>query len=313
MNARRILGVVLVVVAIGIAIVLRSSVDSAAKPGDVNEARVLSDAATGNNWLLNGRTFDAGHFSPLQQITDKNIGGLGLAWFLDVDGAMGVVSEPIVVDGVIYLSAPLSKVYAVDAATGKLLWKFDPQVRLDQAINGSYSARVNGGVAVWNGKVYVGTGDCRLVAIDAATAQKVWEAMVCEPTQTGITGAPHVAKGKILMGFNGSDDGARGALVAYDAETGREAWRFWTVPGDPAKPFETKALEMATKTWAGDGWWRVGGGDVWNAITYDQATGLVIFGTAGVGGGYGEVRLLKGTRGRLFGGCIIPRNARTRE
>src|SRR6266550_4078829 len=126
MNTRRILGLALVVVAIGVAIVLHSSVGSAAKPGDVNEARVLSDAATGNNWLLNGRTFDAGHFSPLQQITDKNIGGLGLAWFLDIDGAMGVVSEPIVVDGVIYLSAPLSKVYAVDAATGKLLWKFDP-------------------------------------------------------------------------------------------------------------------------------------------------------------------------------------------
>ncbi|PYU40583.1 MAG: PQQ-dependent dehydrogenase, methanol/ethanol family, partial [Acidobacteria bacterium] len=124
MNTRRILGLALVVVAMGVAIVLRSAADSAAKPGDVNEARVLSDAATGNNWLLNGRTFDAGHFSPLQQITDKNIGGLGLAWFLDIDGAMGVVSEPIVVDGVIYLSAPLSKVYAVDAATGKLLWKF---------------------------------------------------------------------------------------------------------------------------------------------------------------------------------------------
>src|SRR5439155_4941664 len=145
-------------------------------------------------------------------------------------------SEANVVDGGIYVSAPLSKVYAVEAATGKLLWKFDPQVRLDQAIKGSYSARVNGRVAVWNGKVYVGPGDCRLVAIDAATAKKVWEAMVCESTQTGITGAPHVAKGKILMGFNGSDDGVRGALVAYDAETGKEAWRFWTVPGDPSKP-----------------------------------------------------------------------------
>src|SRR5438445_13520416 len=170
MNTRRICGMAFVVAAMGVASVLRSAADSAAKPGDVNEARVLSDAATGNNWLLNGRTFDAGHFSPLQQITDKNIGGLGLAWFLDIDSAMGIVSEPIVVDGVIYVSAPLSKVYAVDAATGKLLWKFDPQVRLDQAINGSYSARVNGGIAVWNGKVYVGTGDCRLVAIDAATA-----------------------------------------------------------------------------------------------------------------------------------------------
>src|SRR5438034_4717368 len=201
MNTRRILGLALVVVAMGVAIVLRSAADSAAKPGDVTEARVAADAATGDNWLLNGRTFDAKHFSPLQQITDKNIGGLGLAWYLDIDGAMGVVSEPIVADGVIYLSAPQSKVYAVDAASGKLLWKFDPKVRLDQAINGSYSARTNGGVAVWNGKVYVGTGDCRLIAIDAAFGSQVWEASVCDATQTGITGAPHVAKGKVFMGY----------------------------------------------------------------------------------------------------------------
>jgi len=119
MNPRRILGLTLVLVAIGVAIALRSSADNKAKPGDVNESRVMSDAAIGNNWLLNGRTFDATHFSPLQQITDKNIGGLGLAWSLDMDSAMGVVSEPIVVDGVIYVSAPLSKVYAVQAATGK--------------------------------------------------------------------------------------------------------------------------------------------------------------------------------------------------
>ncbi len=253
MQNRRILSLPIVVLAIAAAIALRSSAGrssagKATKPGDVTEARVEADAATGNNWLLNGRTFDAKHFSPLQQLTDKNIGGLGLAWYLDIDGAMGVVSEPIVADGVIYLSAPQSKVYAVDAASGKLLWKFDPKVRLDQAINGSYSARTNGGVAVWNGKVYVGTGDCRLIAIDAATAKQVWEATVCEPSQTGITGAPHVAKGKILMGYNGSDDGVRGALIAYDAETGKEVWRFWTVPGDPSKPFETKALEMAAKT-----------------------------------------------------------------
>src|SRR5206468_4142908 len=313
MNPRLILGLILVIAAIGVAIALRSSADNKAKPGDVNETRVMSDAAIGSNWLLNGRTFYASHFSPLQQITDKNIGGLGLAWSLDMDSAMGVVSEPIVVDGVIYVSAPLSKVYAVEAATGKLLWKFDPQVRLDQAINGSYSARTNGGVAVWNGKVYVGTGDCRLVAIDAATAKKVWEETVCEPSQTGITCAPHVAKGKILMGYNGSDDGVRGALIAYDAETGKEVWRFWTVPGDPSKPFETKALEMAAKTWAGEGWWRVGGGDVWNAITYDDATGLVIFGTAGVGVDYGEFSFIKPTGDRLFGECIIAVNADTGE
>src|SRR5258706_251144 len=201
----------LIIYPIGIAIAVRSSADSTAKPGDVNEARVTSDAATGNNWMVNGRTNDSKHFSPLKQINDQNAGNLGLAWYLDYDGAMGIVSEPIVVDGIIYVSAPLSKVYAVEASTGKLLWKYDPQIRLDQALNGSYSARTNGGVAVWNGKVYVGTGDCRLIAIDAATAKKIWEATVCEPLQTGITGAPRVAKGKVLMGYNGSDDGVRGA------------------------------------------------------------------------------------------------------
>jgi quinohemoprotein ethanol dehydrogenase len=314
MKAGRIVVSAMVVLAIAIAavaIALRSSADNTVKPGDVSDARVAADAVTGNNWLLNGRTNDSKHFSPLQQITDKNIGGLGLAWSLDMEGAMGVVSEPLVVDGVIYVSAPLSKVYAVEAATGRVLWKFDPKVRLDQALNGSYSARTNGGVAVWNGKVYVGTGDCRLVAADAATGKQVWEATVCEPLQTGITGAPHVAKGKILMGYNGSDDGVRGALAAYDAETGKEVWRFWTVPGDPAKGFETKELEMAAKTWSGEGWWKGGGGDVWNAITYDDATGLVIFGTAGVGVDYGELSGFKATGDRLFGECIIAVDADT--
>jgi quinohemoprotein ethanol dehydrogenase len=287
--------------------------NTSTKPGNVNDARVLADKDTGANWLLNGRTNDSKHFSPLEQINDKNISNLGLAWYLDIDSGMGVVSEPLVVDGVVYLSAPLSKVYAIDAATGKLLWKFDPHVRLNLSFNGSYSARTNAGVAVWNAKVYVGTGDCRLIAIDAATAKQIWEATVCDPLQTGITGAPHVAKGKILMGFNGSDDGVRGALVAYDAETGKEAWRFWTVPGDPAKPFESKELEAAAKTWHGDRWWRVGGGDVWNAITYDDATGLVLFGTAGVGVDYGEMANVQVTGERLFGECIIAVNADTGE
>ena len=182
MDTRRILGLVLVISAIGVAIAFQSLADNTtSKPGDVNEARILADVATGNNWLVNGRTNDSKHFSPLKQINDQNVANLGLAWYLDYDGMMGIVSEPIVVDGVIYISAPLSKVYAVEAFTGKLIWKYDPQIRLDQALNGSYSARTNGGVAVWNGKVYVGTGDCRLIAIDAATAKKIWEASVCEP------------------------------------------------------------------------------------------------------------------------------------
>src|SRR6266852_4486299 len=313
MRKWQVLGLTALCLALALTIAVCSSADNQTKLGDVNEARAMAEATEGDNWLLNGRTFDEQHFSPLKEITDKNVSGLGLGWFLDIDSGMGIVSEPIVVDGIAYISAPLSVVYAVDAASGKLLWKFDPKIRLDLAINGSYSARTNGGVAVWNGKVYVGTGDCRLIAIDAATAKQVWEATVCEPSQTGITGAPHVAKGKILMGYNGSDDGVRGALIAYDAETGKEVWRFWTVPGDPSKPFETKALEMAAKTWAGEGWWRVGGGDVWNAITYDDATGLVIFGTAGAGVDYGEFSFIKPTGDRLFGECIIAVNADTGE
>jgi len=313
MNSRKLLLLALLLCGLSLAATLHSTADSSSKPGDVTEARVAADAASGANWLLNGRTFDAKHFSPLAQINDKNVSNLSLAWYLDIDSAMGVVSESIVVDGVAYISAPQSKIYAVDAATGKLLWKFDPRVRLDMAINGSYSARTNGGVAVWNGKVFVGTGDCRLVAVNAATGKEIWEATVCNPMQTGITGAPHIAKGRILIGYNGSDDGVRGALVAYDADSGDQIWRFWTVPGNPAKKFETKALEMAAQTWHGNEWWRVGGGDVWNAITYDDATGLVIFGTAGTGVDYGELSNIKATGDRLFSGCIIAVDAETGE
>src|SRR5215475_1782237 len=198
MSLRKSVFLFLILCATSLAIVLQSIADSP-KSGDVTESRVAAESSTGTNWLFNGRTFDGKHFSPLAQVNDKNVGQLSLAWYLDVDSAMGIVSEPIVVDGVAYISAPQSKIYAVDAATGKLLWKFDPRVRLGMAINGSYSARTNGGVAVWNGKVFVGTGDCRLVAVNAATGKEVWEATVCNPTQTGITGAPHIAKGRVLI------------------------------------------------------------------------------------------------------------------
>jgi PQQ-dependent dehydrogenase (methanol/ethanol family) len=293
-------------------VVLSSSRAAAPKPGNVNETRVAHD--DGSNWLLNGRTFDSGHFSPLAQINDQSVSKLGLAWYMDVDSAVGIVSEPIVVDGVAYVSAPLSKVYAVDAASGKLIWKFDPHIRLDQALNGSYSARTNAGVAVWEGKVFVGTGDCRLIGIDAATGKQTWEAQVCEPTQTGITNAPHVAKGMVFMGYNGSDDGVRGAIAAYDANTGKELWRFWTVPGDPAKPFESKALkEIAAKTWPSGDAWKMGGGDVWTAITYDPVTDFVIFGTAGAGADYGELSAIRAKGDKLFAGCIVAVKASTGE
>ena len=284
------------------------------KAGNVTAARVVAEEADGTNWMLNGRNFESQHFSPLKQINDQNVSTLGLAWYMDVDSAMGIVSEPIVVDGVAYVSAPMSKVYAVDAANGKLIWKFDPHIRLDQALNGSYSARTNAGVAVWEGKVFVGTGDCRLIGIDAATGKQLWESLVCDPLQTGITNAPHVAKGKVFMGYNGSDDGVRGAIAAYDAETGKELWRFWTVPGDPKKPYESAALrDIAAKTWPGGDAWKMGGADVWTAITYDPVTDYVIFGTAGAGADYGEIASIRAKGDKLFAGCIVAVKAETGE
>jgi len=311
-NVGRFLVIAILAVSVGAVVAVRAA-RPASKAGEVNEQRVAADDVTGNNWMLNGRTFDQQHFSPLRQIDAQNVSRLGLAWYLDIESGMGVVAEPIIVDGIAYVSAPLSKVYAVDAASGKPLWTFDPKVRLNQAINGSYSARTNAGVAVWNGKVFVGTGDCRLVAADAESGKQLWEAQVCDATQTGITGAPRVARGRILIGYNGSDDGVRGSLVAYDADTGKEVWRFWTVPGDPAKGFESPALAKAATTWSGKDWWKVGGGDVWNAITYDPATDLVIFGNAGAGVDYGELRSIHPSGEKLFSGCILAVKAETGE
>jgi quinohemoprotein ethanol dehydrogenase len=280
--------------------------------GNVDEARVRTEAASGNDWMLNGQDFGERHFSPLKQITGKNVSKLGLAWSLDIDSAMGMAAEPIEVDGVIYVSAPRSLVYAVDAVSGKVLWKFDPQVKMSFGTQNSYAVRVNRGVAVWEGKVYVSTGDCRLVAIDAASGKQLWSSQICDPVQTGSTGAPHIARGKVLIGYNGSDDMVRGSLVAFDASSGHEAWRFWTVPGDPSKGFESKALEEAAKTWSGDRWWRFGGGDAWDAITYDPQTNLVIFGTAGSGQVEGTTPPGAAPRGaKLFAGCVVAINPDT--
>ena len=200
----------------------------------------------GENWMVNGGSFDSQHFSPLGQISDKNVGKLGLAWSLDVDSPMGMASEPLVVDGPIYVSGSLDRVYAVDAVSGRLLWRFDPHVRLN-TIRNSATARTNRGVAVWEGKVFVGTGDCRMLALDAVSGKQLWESPVCVDTvQSGVTGAPRVGGGKVYIGYNGSDTGVRGSVVAFDANTGKLAWRFYTVPGDPAKgPDESPDVTVA--------------------------------------------------------------------
>jgi quinohemoprotein ethanol dehydrogenase len=287
----------------------------AAQAGDVTDARVIAQARGGRNWLVLGGDFGSQHFSPLRQINAGNIRRLGLAWSLDIDSPMGLATEPIVVDGTIYATASLDRVYAVDAASGRLLWKFDPHVPLSVMRN-SWAARTNRGAAVYHGKVYFGTGDCRLIALDAAAGKELWSSPVCvDSTQTGITGAPAVADGKVYIGYNGSDTGVRGSLVAFDAATGKLAWRFWNVPGDPAKAFESRALQRAAVTWSGDHWWRVGGGDAWDSITYDPATRYVIYGTAGATPNdlFGDRANMQVSGQRLYAGCIVAVNAATGE
>jgi PQQ-dependent dehydrogenase (methanol/ethanol family) len=292
---------------------LAASAAMAALPaGNVTDARVAAETS-GDNWLVKGGGFAQQQFSPLTQINDKNVARLGVAWITEMDDPMGLAAEPIVVDGIIYVSAPRSIVRAIDAVSGKILWTFDPHVRLDFSMGNSSIARVNRGVAVWEGKVYVGTGDGRLVAIDAVKGTQLWSSQVIDPALDGISGAPRVAAGKVFIGYSGADDQVRGSIAAFDPSNGKELWRFWTVPGNPAKGFESKALEMAAKTWTGKDWWKQGGGSVWDPITYDAKTGLLLFGTSKAFRGGPDDAQEAGGGAKLFSGSIIAVHADTGE
>ena len=279
-------------------------------PGNVTQARVLADTSGGSNWLVNGGNFESQHFSPLKSINAQNISRLGLAWAIPIDTHMGLSTEPIVVDGVIYLGLPLDVVEAIDGVTGKILWRFDPHIRINGPWRNSYEGRKNRGVAVWHGKVYVGTGDCRMVAIDAATGKKVWDTPVCDAAQTGITEAPRVGDGKVFTGWAGMEYDVRGGVVAVDAETGKKAWTFWTAPGDPSKPYESKTMEEISKTWKGDSW-QLAGANVWTAMTYDSVTNLLFLSTSTAGEAAGDFSSIKPSGNLLFANCIVAVNAST--
>ena len=250
-----------------------------AAPGMVTAQRLLAADGEQANWLTYGRTYEEQRYSPLTQVNDRTVGGLGLAWHVDLDTARGQEATPIVVDGVLYVSTAWSKVLAFDAATGKPLWSYDPQVPRETLVKACCDA-VNRGVAVWGRRVYVGALDGRLIALDRATGKPVWQVWTADPKeQFTITGAPRIVKGRVIIGNGGAEYIARGYISAYDAETGKLDWRFYTVPGDPSKPFEEPALARAAKTWTGQWWKYGGGGTVWDAITYDPETNLILFGT----------------------------------
>jgi quinohemoprotein ethanol dehydrogenase len=246
---------------------------------NVNDARLIAADQNAEQWMSTGRDYNEQRFSPLTKINDRNVGQLGLAWFGDFDTRRGQESTPLVIDGVLYVTTAWSKVYAYDAKTGRELWKFDPKVPGEWAVNTCCDV-VNRGVAAWNGKVYLGALDGRLIAIDAQSGEQVWSTQTTPKEKPySITGAPRVAKGKVFIGQAGSEFEQRGFMSAYDAETGRPLWKWWIVPGDPKKGFEQPELEMASKTWKGEWWKAGGGGSPWDGIAYDPGTNYVIFGS----------------------------------
>jgi quinohemoprotein ethanol dehydrogenase len=286
------------------------SATAGAPASPVDAARLENSERDGGNWLSYGRTYTEQRYSPLAGISADNAKRLGLAWYADLDTDRGQEATPLVIDGVLYVSTAWSMVKAYDARTGSPLWSYDPQVPRQLGVNACCDV-VNRGVAAWNGKIYVGSLDGRLVAIDAKTGKPVWSVVTVDQSKPyTITGAPRAFKGKVVIGNSGGEYGVRGYISAYDAETGKLAWRFYTVPGDPSKPFENKAMEMAAHTWHGDWWKEGGGGTVWDAISYDPRLNLVYF---GVGNG------LEWPRGRrsedkgdnLFLSSIVALNADT--
>jgi quinohemoprotein ethanol dehydrogenase len=264
-------------------------------------------------WLSYGRTYDEQRYSPLDKIDAGNVARLGLAWTFDLDTAhRAQESTPLVIDGVMYVTSAWSKLFALDAKTGKQIWAFDPKVPGEAGVNACCDV-VNRGAAAWNGKIFLGTLDGRLLAVDAATGRQVWEVMtVPAGSRYTITGAPRVFGGKVLIGNGGAEIGVRGYVTAYDADTGKQLWRFYTVPGNPAQPFEHADLEKAAKTWNGE-WWKMGGGGtVWDSIVYDPALDTIYI---GVGNGSPWNQKLRSPKGgdNLYLSSIVALKAATGE
>lgn len=279
----------------------------------IDSAAITANTATSKDWPTYGLDYAETRFSKLNQITAENVKDIGLMWTYNLESIRGVEATPLVVDGIMYVSAPWSVVHAVDTRTGKRLWTFDPGVDREKGYRGCCDV-VNRGVALYKGKVFVGAYDGRLVALDAATGTKVWEkdTVIDRKMSYTITGAPRVFNGKVVIGNGGAEYGVRGYVTAYDAETGNQAWRWFTVPGDPAKPFEDDSMAAAAKTWdpAGKYWVNGGGGSAWDTITFDPDLNMVYIGT-GNGSPWNRNLRSPGGGDNLYLGSIVALNADT--
>jgi quinohemoprotein ethanol dehydrogenase len=248
----------------------------------VDGASIKANTATSNDWPTIGLDYAETRFSRLNKINAENVKQLGPVWSYPLESSRGVEATPVVVDGIMYQTASWSVVHAIDARTGKQLWTFDPKVDREKGYKGCCDV-VNRGVALWKGKVFVAAYDGRLFALDAVTGKVAWEknTLIDKEHSYTITGAPRVFNGRVVIGNGGAEYGARGYVTAYDAETGNQAWRWFTVPGDPSKPFEDESMAAAAKTWdpAGKYWINGGGGTAWDTITFDPDLNLVYIGT----------------------------------
>ena len=276
----------------------------------------ISTASAADEWLTYGGTYDEQRHSSLIDVNKETVADLGVAWTYDLATNRGVESTPIVVDGVMYVTSAWSLVYALDAKTGEELWVYDPDV--DRAVGVKACCDVvNRGVAVYDGKVFVGVIDGRLEALDAETGEVVWSKVTVDQSKPyTITGAPRVVNGKVLIGNGGAELGVRGYLSAYDANTGDKVWRFYTVPNPEKQPdgeISDAAFEdIGNVTWGDEGAWVTdgGGGTVWDSIVYDEVNDQIIF---GVGNGSPWNREFRDPSGgdNLFLSSIVAVDAET--
>lgn len=270
----------------------------------------IPEEMSSQDWPAHGRTAKEQRFSPLATIDKTNVARLGLDWFYEFDTRRGQQATPLVIDGIIYTTTAWSKVYALDGASGELLWSHDPEVPGKAAAKGCCDV-VNRGVAFADGKIFSATFDGRLIALDARTGKLIWSTVTVDQTQPyTISGAPRIAKGKVFIGNGGADLGVRGYVSAYDAATGKLVWRFYTVPGDPdLGPDEAAsddALEkLAASTWSGREYLKHGGGGtVWDAIVYDEEFDQLYIGV-GNGSPINHVFRSEGKGDNLFLSSIV--------
>jgi PQQ-dependent dehydrogenase (methanol/ethanol family) len=268
-------GVVMVGLGPGLAVAMLAT-DSNRTPA------AAESAASATEWPLLGGNSDQWQYSSLADINEQTVKRLGLAWVADFPIQSGLTGNPLVADGIVYDGAPGGKIFAHDVRTGKEVWRFTPELPYpeDTSLVSFWATHFNRGLAIDKERAFISTGDCRLFAVDRKSGKRLWQTLSCDPkTDLGIEAAPRVGGGKVFVGNTNCERGtARGFVDAFDAATGKHLWRFYTIPGDPAKGFENKTMEMASKTW-GTGPWKYNSVNPWEGITYDEKLDLVYIGT----------------------------------